>query len=86
MGKNEITKNSFINEVIKNYPGLAEDFFNLGMMCVGCPMSAQETIEQGCEAHGLTKKQTDKFVEMLNKKVEKENEKKNKKNPRKNHV
>ena len=67
----KITKNSLINDVIKENPALAEDFFKMGMMCVGCPMSAAETIEQGFMAHGMNEKQVTKFIEKLNKKTEK---------------
>ncbi len=73
---NKITKKSLINETIQNYPSLAEDFFKMGMMCIGCPMSQLETINQGCQAHGMTEKQVNKFIEILNKKVEKSKSKK----------
>jgi hybrid cluster-associated redox disulfide protein len=67
----KITKNSLINDTIQDYPSLAEDFFKMGMMCIGCPMSQMETIEQGCQVHGMTDKQVDKFIDMLNKKTQK---------------
>lgn len=86
MSKTKITKDSMINEIVQEHPFLIEEFFEVGMMCVGCHRSSIETIEQGCLVHGLTDKQTEKFVEMLNKKLEKENEKKNKKNSGKKHV
>jgi hybrid cluster-associated redox disulfide protein len=69
--KMKLTKESLINDSIQKYPKLAEDFFKLGMMCVGCPMSQAETIEQGCQVHGMTEKQIQKFIDMLNKKIEK---------------
>ena len=67
----KISKDSLINDMIQKYPSLAEDFFKLGMMCIGCPMSQAETIEQGCQVHGMTEKQIQKFIDMLNKKIEK---------------
>ena len=72
----KITKDSLINDTIQDHPSLAEDFFKMGMMCVGCPMSQMETIAQGCQVHGMTDKQIKKFIDMLNKKVEKQNKKK----------
>ncbi len=75
----EITKDALIDDAIKKNPKLAEDFFKMGMMCIGCPMSASETIEQGCQGHGMSDKQVDKFVDMLNKKLEKKSNKKVKK-------
>jgi hybrid cluster-associated redox disulfide protein len=74
--KTKINKDSLIDNVIKKEPNLAEDFFKMGMMCIGCPMSQAETIEQGCMAHGFSEKQTQKFVEKLNKKLEKKKTKK----------
>jgi hybrid cluster-associated redox disulfide protein len=67
----KVTKDTMISELIIKEPGLAEDFFKMGMMCIGCPMSAGETVEQGCIAHGFSEKQTEKFIQMLNKKLEK---------------
>jgi hybrid cluster-associated redox disulfide protein len=64
----KITRKTQINEVIRNSPELAEEFFNAGMMCIGCPMSAGETIEQGCLGHGMSNKQIDNLIEKLNKK------------------
>lgn len=76
---NKITKDALIDQTIQEHPILAEDFFKMGMMCVGCPMAQSETIEQGCQAHGMTDKQIQKFVEMLNKKAEKKKPSKKKK-------
>jgi hybrid cluster-associated redox disulfide protein len=75
----EITKQTPINNLISKYPQSAGDFFNVGMMCIGCPMSQGETIQQGCQAHGFNEKQITKFIEDLNKKYNK-----NKKSPKKN--
>jgi len=68
----KITKKANINEVITQYPESAGEFFNAGMMCIGCPMSQGETIEQGCLGHGMSQKNIDKFIEKLNKKYNKE--------------
>jgi hybrid cluster-associated redox disulfide protein len=67
----KISKKSNINEVIMKNPETAGDFFNAGMMCIGCPMSAGETIEQGCLAHGMSEKEIEKLVEKINKKLDK---------------
>ncbi len=72
----KVNKDTLIDNAIKENPALAEDFFKMGMMCIGCPMSASETIEQGCQAHGMTDKQISKFVDLLNKKLEKKAKKK----------
>ncbi len=66
--KEKITKDMIFSEVLKKYPESTEIFFKHGMMCVGCPMATQETIEQGAKAHGLN---TEKLLEELKKKLKK---------------
>jgi len=46
------TKNTIIDEVLKYDAGLAPYFLEIGMHCLGCPMSRGETIEQACAVHG----------------------------------
>jgi len=38
------------------------------MHCIGCPAAAMETLEEGCLAHGMDKKQIDNLIKKLNKK------------------
>ncbi len=64
--KKKITKNMIFSEIINNYPEVIDIFYKHGMMCVGCPMAMQETIEQGAKAHGIDVK---KLIEELNKKL-----------------
>ena len=44
----------------------AEVLFKEGMHCVGCPMSSQESLKDGCLAHGLD---VDEVVKKLNEKL-----------------
>lgn len=48
----EITKDSVIGDVLDFAPETEELFFEIGMHCLGCPMSRGETIEQACAVHG----------------------------------
>ncbi len=50
-------------------PELAGLLLQSGMGCVGCPMAMGETLEEGCKVHGMSKKEIDKLIEKLNKKV-----------------
>jgi len=63
----KITEKTKISEVLaeKGERG-AELMMEAGMGCVGCPMSQMESIEEGCLAHGLKKKDIDKLVKKLN--------------------
>jgi hybrid cluster-associated redox disulfide protein len=64
----KITKKTLISEALeKKGDKAAKIFLENGLMCIFCPMSQQETIEQGCLSHGLEKKQIEKIIEKLNK-------------------
>jgi hybrid cluster-associated redox disulfide protein len=60
----KITKDMSFAEVMKVNPDSANELMGIGMHCCGCPMSGQETLEQGAMAHGVD---ADKLVEKLNK-------------------
>ncbi|MBU0957600.1 MAG: DUF1858 domain-containing protein [Nanoarchaeota archaeon] len=68
----KITKKTKFSEALMRDPDVAEVFMKNGMYCLGCPMAGEETIEQGCEAHGID---ADKVVDEINKKLEKKAEK-----------
>jgi len=64
----KITRKTDMYKLIMKKPELAGLLFQSGMGCVGCPMAMNETIEQGCLAHGMTKKQIEKLIKELNRK------------------
>lgn len=66
--KKEITKDLTFAELLERKPESMNILFEAGLHCIGCHMSAYETIEQGCKVHGMSKKEIDKLVERLNKK------------------
>jgi hybrid cluster-associated redox disulfide protein len=68
-----ITKKMGFRELIEKHPDVIEILFEKGMHCIGCPMAAEETIEQGAIAHGIN---PDELVKELNKKVSKMKENK----------
>ncbi len=63
----KITSKTKLSEILKANPDAVEILFEIGMGCCGCPMAMQETLEDGCKAHGMSKKQIDELVERLNK-------------------
>jgi len=63
----KITKKTKISKILEEKPKAAKLLIEAGMHCVGCPMMAQETLEQGCMSHGMEEKEIDKLVEDLNK-------------------
>ena len=64
----KITKKTKFSEILENNEDAAEILFESGLHCVGCPMTAQENLEDGCLAHGMSGKEIDELVERLNKK------------------
>ena len=63
-----ITKKTKFSEILENSDDAAEILFEAGLHCVGCPMTAQENLEDGCKTHGMSDEDIDKLVERLNKK------------------
>ncbi|NJD76462.1 MAG: DUF1858 domain-containing protein [Candidatus Methanoperedens sp.] len=59
-----ITKEMTIEEVVTQYPETMMVFMRHGLHCVGCHVSAFESIEEGAMAHGIN---TDALVADLNK-------------------
>jgi hydroxylamine reductase len=64
----KITKKTRMSKILEEKPKVAKLLIETGMHCVGCPMAMQETLEQGCLAHGMNKKEIDELVKELNKK------------------
>ena len=62
----KITKKTIMSEILEEKPKASKLLIEAGMHCVGCPMAMSETLEEGCKAHGMNKKEIDKLVEELN--------------------
>ena len=58
-----VTKDTMIGELLQIDPNIAPVLLNIGMHCLGCPMSRGETIEQACAVHGTD---ADELVKKLN--------------------
>jgi hybrid cluster-associated redox disulfide protein len=65
--KEKISKDMTFAELLEKNPESMNDLFEAGLHCIGCHMSAYETIEQGCLAHGMSKKEVDELIKKLNK-------------------
>lgn len=48
----KVTKDSLIGDILNKDPSTAEFFLEIGMHCLGCPSSRNETIAQACAVHG----------------------------------
>lgn len=58
----EITKDTFIGDILDAYPQTAPYFMEMGMHCLGCPASRGETVEEACMVHGVS---ADELLEKL---------------------
>ena len=63
----KIHKKMTFSELMEENPEVAKKLAEKGMFCCGCPMAAQETIEQGALVHGLD---PDKLIEEINSKAD----------------
>ena len=60
------TKEIRINELVLNCPAAMEVLLNHGFHCVGCSLSAYETLEEGAKAHGYSDEEVGKIVDEIN--------------------
>jgi len=61
----KISKKMSFADAMKENPKAGDAFMEAGLHCACCPMAQQESIEEGCAAHGID---ADKLIEKLNKK------------------
>lgn len=66
MSDAKITGEMTLGNVIKEWPETAEVFFQFGLHCIGCHISAYESVADGAKAHGVN---PEELVKALNEKV-----------------
>ena len=62
----KITRKSKLKDIMEDQKAV-EILFEAGLSCIGCPMAMQETLEEGCLAHGMNAKEIDELIGRLNK-------------------
>ena len=72
-----IEKTTKIGELLDANPEKAELLLSVGMHCLGCPASREETLEEACMVHGID---VEELLKELNKKKNEKNLKKLQKN------
>ncbi len=58
-----ITKDTIVGDILDIAPETAPAFIDIGMHCLGCPASRNETVEQACLVHDQP---VEDLVEKLN--------------------
>lgn len=69
-----ITRKTPIGKIIEKYPQAAEVLLKFGLHCIGCHISAFESLENGLKVHGKSKEEINKVVEEINKLIRKNKE------------
>ncbi len=46
-------KDTLIGEILEKAPNKADILLDMGMHCLSCPASQQETLEEACDVHGI---------------------------------
>lgn len=58
-----ITKDTVVGDILDIAPETAPAFLEIGMHCLGCPASRNETVEEACMVHDMP---VDDLVQQLN--------------------
>jgi hybrid cluster-associated redox disulfide protein len=66
--RNVISGKMTFAELMQKHPESANILFESGLHCIGCGGAMYETIEEGCMAHGFSKKEIEELIKKLNKK------------------
>ncbi|MCQ2490695.1 MAG: DUF1858 domain-containing protein [Ruminococcus sp.] len=62
----QVTKDTKIGELLRIDADVAPILLSIGMHCLGCPASQNETIEEAAAVHGVN---ADELVAALNEKI-----------------
>ena len=58
-----ITKDTIVGDILDIAPETAPAFLDIGMHCLGCPASRNETVEEACMVHDMP---VEDLVQQLN--------------------
>ncbi len=67
-----VTRDMTLGDVVQKHPIAAFVMMSYGLHCIGCHVSAYETVEQGCRGHGMPEHVIDEMVVEINNAVEAE--------------
>ena len=70
----EVSRKSPIGELVFNCPASASVLLEHGFHCIGCGLSAYETLEEGASAHGMDDGAIDALVKKIQEASKREEE------------
>lgn len=65
-----VSRESIVAEVVAKYPDVAPILLSYGLHCVGCHVSAVDTIEAGCATHGMGDEEIESLLKDVNEFIE----------------
>ena len=57
MAEQYVTGETLVGEVVTRYPEAIEILLSIGMHCLGCPASRNESLQDACAVHGIPAEQ-----------------------------
>ena len=61
-----ITRETRIMDVVAEYPEVVPFLLDVGLHCIGCTLSAYDTVQTGCELHGFDQATIDSLIKAMN--------------------
>lgn len=66
MAEQYVNGQTLIGEIVTQYPEAIEILLSIGMHCLGCPASRNESLEEACMVHGIPAEQV---IDAINAKI-----------------
>jgi hybrid cluster-associated redox disulfide protein len=66
MAEQYVNGKTLIGEIVTRYPEAIEILISIGMHCLGCPASRNESLEEACMVHGIPAEQV---IDAINEKI-----------------
>ena len=66
MAEQYVNGKTLIGEIVTQYPEAIEILLSIGMHCLGCPASRNESLEEACMVHGIPAEQV---IDAINNKI-----------------
>ena len=66
MAEQYVNGETLIGEIVTQYPEAIEILLSIGMHCLGCPASRNESLEEACMVHGIPAEQV---IDAINAKI-----------------
>ena len=66
MAEQYVNSKTLIGEIVTRYPEAIEILLSIGMHCLGCPASRNESLEEACMVHGIPAEQV---IDAINEKI-----------------